>query len=339
MAEFKADVAKAAGTEPAKADDEVDPEAAVTTDEPAASKEEAQPSDALLQDPNKVPEKLTDRPEWQKITAIADKLGPAAGKEARGLLRSMFKTQHELTQQVEQFKPALEVVEEMKRSVGGSEQGFTNMRQLIKHYDESPKDAVPMLEMLLDDARKRAGLVVSSPELMTEEQKLQEQVSNGDIDAAEAERQRTGLLERQQARLLQQQQQTERERQQRQQTEQQQQKAVADLNQTEQRWTADKAKADPDFEAVKGLHDRFTQLNALDFQAKHKRFPNVQEGIALLNKSYEEAKAEAKKFKPAPKPRQAVIAGEGSSGDNRQQPGSELDEFKETVAKAYKRHH
>jgi hypothetical protein len=337
LAEFKADVAKATGKEPANAEPETKAEADPKTDEPEKAEVEEKGADDLSQNQDKVPEKLTERPEWQKLTAIADKLGKDAGKEVRGVLRGIFKREHELTVQVEKSKPALDVVREMMQSVGGSEQGFTNMRHLIKSFDVNPAGAVPMLETLLNDAKKRAGLVVSSPELKTEEQKLEEQIRDGVIDAESAERRRQELLELQQARLVREQAEAQRQAQSQREQQAKAQQAIQDLNQTEARWVADKQKADPDYPAVQNLHGAFTQKNALEFHAKHNRWPNAKEAIDLLDTSYRQAKAEAVKFKPAPKARQAVTGGQGSSGNNRQQPGSELDEFKQDVQMALKR--
>lgn len=336
LAEFKADVAKAARIEPADAKPKPDAEAAPKTDEPEQA-EAKEGEDALSQENHgKVPEKLTERPEWQKLTAIADKLGKNAGKEVRATLRGMFKREHELTQQIEKSKPAIEVVQEMLQSVGGSEVGFTNMRHLIKSFDADPAGAVPMLEKLLEDAKSRAGLVITAPELKTELQQLDQQIKEGLIDQNAAEKRRNELVELQKARLLSEQTQRERQTAQQRQTEQQQMQAVNDLNQTEARWVSEKQKSDPDFTAVQNLHAAFTQKNALEFHAKNNRWPNTKEAIDLLETSYKQAKAEAVKFRPAPKARMAVKGGEGSSGNNRQQPSSEFDEFKADVERATK---
>lgn len=339
LAEFKADVARATGKEPASPTTETKPDPAQKTDEPGGEpgKEKVDDlSQSKVTDP--ISQKLTERPEWKAVAAFEAKHGKEAGKEMRAVLRGIYKHEYDLTQQAEKAAPALEAFQEMHQAVAGNPQGLANMRHLIKSFDPDPASAVPLLQILLDDAKKRAGLVVSSPELKTEEQKLQDQVSNGLIDNETAENRRKELLELQQARLTKERAEQARQTEAQKAQAAQQTKAIEDLNATEARWTQEKLKGDPDYSIVQELHGKFVRLNTREFFEQNRRYPDVKEATDLLEKSLTEAKAEAGKFRPKPRERQAVTGGMGSSGNNRQQPGSELDEFKQDVQLALKRH-
>jgi hypothetical protein len=310
-------------------------EAAPKTDEPEAEvKAEDEETEALSQESRaNIPN--DQRPEWKSLTAIGDKLGPAAGKEVRQVMREIYRKEAALSKQVEQFKPAAEVVQEMRQSVGGSEQGFTNMRTLIRNFDSDPENAVPMLETLLQDARKRAGLVIQSPELLTESQELDQQVQDGLIDQQQADKRKAELLELQKSRTTKErttaQQQTERDRQQRAQSEHQMQKSISEVNQVESNWSAAKAKNDPDFESVKSLHGAFARDNSLEFWNANKRLPNAKEATEILEKSLKQAKTEAGKFRPKPTPKTVVRDNNGSSNQHRQQPKNQREEIEQII--------
>lgn len=351
LAAFRAEVARATGQEPdqtaSKSKSDSDP--AESPDEPAGQAEQdpdAVPAGKVSESKSseaKVSEKLTERPEWQALTKIADKVSPEAGKETRKFLRDFYRREHELTQVVERLRPDSAVVQELRQSVGGNEQGFANMRHLIRSFDSDPRNAVPMLEMLLGDARQRAGLVLQSPELLREAQSLDQQVRDGMLEPGAATKRKQELLELEQARAGARQTtaklEAERLRQQTERTQQQQSAVVHEINQAETNWSADKLKSDPDFKAVQTLHGIFAQQNALEFYNTHQRMPTAREAVALLEKSLSHAKAEAGKFRPRPKAVTPIKGGSnGSSGNNRQQPGSELDEFRQDVESAVNRH-
>ena len=312
-------------------------EAAPTTDEPEADvKAEEQQPEALSQESRvKIPNE--QRPEWQKLTAIGDKLGPAAGKEVRAVLRDVYRHEAQLVRQITESKPAVEVLQEMRQSAG-TDQGLANMRQLIRSFDSDPGNAVPMLETLLNDAKKRAGLVLNEPALLTEAQQLDQQVADGLIEPQQAEKRKQELLELQKAKTIttqtQQQQQAERDRQQRAQSEAQQQRAVTEINNAEATWTAAKAKSDPDFAAVQTLHGAFAKDNSLNFWNENHRLPNAKESVEILEKSLKQAKAEAGKFRPAPKARAVVRDTSGSSTQHRQQPRNAREQIEADIKAA-----
>lgn len=352
LAEFKATVAEAIGNEKgssteSKADggdtktDE--PVAAKAEDDPEALSQESKDQDLAVKGPDgKAPVKLTERPEWQKLTAIADKVSPEAGKEVRAVLRQMFKGQHDLQVLVEKAKPAQEVVREMLQSVGGSEVGFGNMRKLITTFDRDPAGAVPMLERLLGDARQRAGLVLQSPEFVTEAKALDQQVADGSLTKEAADKRKAEMIEVERTRAdnkrATQRTQTEEQQRKTQETQAKIQAQVASINQAEADWAAAKKKIDPDFELVADVHAAFAQQNSLDFWNTHKRLPSVTESTEILEKSLKQAKEKLARLRPTPKAKAALTTnGDGSSGNNRQTPQTELEEFKAEVEKATRR--
>ena len=341
LAEFKQTVKEAVAGEPAVSTEAKKPEdQTAKTDEPAEKTDEQKASDALSQE-SEAEKKWTDRPAWKQLTEIADKASPEAGKQVRATLRTLFKSQDDLTGALARAKPAQDVVREMFQSVGGSEQGFNNMRHLIRSFNDDPAGAVPMLEKLLTDAKGRAGMVLQSPEFLTEIKSLEDQVRDGQLTQEAFDRRKKEMLEVEQSRATQKRQ-TERSTatartQAQTKAQQETQAAVEAVNAAETQWTADKLKNDPDFAAVQTLHAAFAQKNSLEFFSEKKRLPNVVEAKEILEKSFKQAKDEAGKFRPKARARTVVTDnGSGSSRDTRQQPQTELDEFRAEVEKAHK---
>lgn len=350
-------MAEATGQEPPKPEAEAGAEAAKPNeDEPGAdgkAKEAAAEDDGVLSQGDKteaekaaeaakVPEKLTDRPEWQAAVKIADKLGKTAGVEMRGIMRGMFKREFELTQQVKQLAPAREVVSEIYQSVGGTEQGFTNIRNLIKNYDAAPEEAIPMLKLLLDDAEKRAGLVLQAPELLTEAQAVDKQLADGVIDQAAADKRKSELVELQKARTgvdrTKQRSETDRLKREQQQTQARQHAAVAEIQAAATAWEKEKLAKDPDFLPLKSLHtDRCMQLATAEVQ-RLGRMLTGKEARGVADEALKQVKAEVGKLLPARKERKVISGGDGSSGNKRTVPTSEFEEFQQTVAQATGRH-
>ena len=334
LASVDARIAKANGTEPEAKPDEAEPEAgSPDKDEPEATKTDEAKSPDLSQE---APKRFTERPEWQKLTAIGDKLGPAAGTEVRQIMRSMMERETIMAKQQEQFKPMAEAASELSRECGG-EVGFNNMRTLVRQVNNDPAAAVPMLEKLIADAKQRAGLVVTSPDLLTETQKVDQMERNGEITAEFASQRRKEITELETHRAASKRTTavTEQERE-RQATREAQQRLTAELSaidDVETSFNSDKAKNDPDFKAVSPLFAKFVQLAGVNFQAEHKRNPSASEAKALLEKSYKEAKTEAMRFKPKPKAI-SPVRNNGSSTNTRHQPVTEQEKFEQRLAEA-----
>lgn len=159
----------------------VDSEAEANTDEPAKSEEKTEGS---LDTP------FDKRPEW---TAAIKALGKDADK-VKPILRDLMTRETKLNERVTQLQPLADVTTELEAQCGGKD-GFAGTRKLVRLFNESPADSVPMLETLLADARKRAGLEITSTDLMEQSKAIDKQLEEGLIEPAEAQRQRKLLIE------------------------------------------------------------------------------------------------------------------------------------------------
>ncbi len=81
----------------------------------------------------------------------------------------------------------------------------------------------------------------------------------------------------------------------------------------------------------------FCQLRTSRFEREHGRWPNPTEATQILEDSLKQAKATALKYRGKPKERTAITGGNGSSGNNRQQPMTEYEQFKADVEAAQNR--
>lgn len=200
------------------------------------------------------------------------------GKGAQARIR-------ELNAELKQFKP---IVEELKR-YAGDENGFKNMMTLVRNHAENPAEAVPMLELLLQDARERAGLVVRSAD-------IKQKLDDGLVDEPTA-------LELEQARVAKQRAQQERESQTARQAQQQQVAKEAALNQ----WEKSIRERNPDFDAISDrVRDRLISLVT-------QQFPETPEdATALAQQAYDDVTGWLQKRLPAAKP-QKVATSSGSS--------------------------
>ena len=348
LAEIDARIAKATGAEteakPSEATSEAD---APKQDEPeAGDKPEAKPdalsqeskTDAVADDSLKP---FAERAEWQALTKIGDKLGKEAGAEVRKTLRAVFERETRLTQSLEQAKPAVEMYQEMYSLAGNNVQGVQGTMNLIRQFEHDPKAALVILEKLADDARARAGLKISSPDILTKVQQIEKDAADGLITAEQAEERKKELSELESLRFSQKRAATQSEQQKR---EQQQTKAQAEeaklfqsLVDAENQWEAAKSKSDPDFKLVEPLYGKFAQLATANFQREKNRWPTVAEGKQILDKAYADAKAEALKFKPVRKSKE-VVRDDGSSRNTRHQPMTDEERFMANFDRAVKNH-
>lgn len=219
-------------------------------------------------DPNDVP--FHKHPRWQELV----------------------KREQQLSGELATLKPKAEAVEELLTLTGG-EQGFANMRALARAYAQDPAAAAPMLETLLADARNRAGLVISSPD-------LKQKVADGELSE-------DGALEIEQARRIKamtaEQRQAEQRRQQEAQGARTQQEMVAALN----AWETNTAGKDPDYSALaEDVQDRLVRLAA----GTPPR--TADEAVQLAARAYREVKERNAARLPKPKPIKPPLI-EGSS--------------------------
>lgn len=165
------------------------PESGAAPEKVEAKKEEPAATDEKADSSLDVP--FASRPEWK---SLAETLSPEDWKKARPVVRELMKRETQLNERITSIKPLADITTELQAQCGG-EAGFAGTRKLIKAFEQSPADSVPMLETLLADARKRAGLEISSPDLLEQKKLIDQQLADGNIEAADAERQRKLLIE------------------------------------------------------------------------------------------------------------------------------------------------
>lgn len=100
------------------------------------------------------PKGKQDAPPEEKKDKIPDE---ALSKRAQERIR-------ELTKERDGYKADRALVQEFKQ-LTGDEQGFNNLKVLLRDFSDNPARAAQMLEQLLGDAKARAGLVVKSEDI------------------------------------------------------------------------------------------------------------------------------------------------------------------------------
>jgi len=334
-AEFLSTLAKARGEEPAETVETTEPPETPAQEVPEATEQPEVKTDALSHESEKP---FTERPEWQALTKLGDRLGKAEGVEVRKTLRTLMERETSLAKFNQEARPRLEAVDEMIALAGGTQEGFNGMRHFFKSFHNDPAGAVPLLERLIADAKQRAGITLQSPDLLTEAQVLDRQVNDGEITRDQAERRRKELteLETTRAALKRTTQATEAERRQateRQQSERQQ-AMEQEIDQAESSWTAAKSKADPDF--VKPFFDRAAKLGAVEFQAAHGRYPTAAEAKQILEGAYTTAKKDLMATLPRRGAREP-LRDTGTSRNTRREPVTEREQFQAALEEARKR--
>jgi hypothetical protein len=337
---FDAAMAEAKGEKPLTDAAEITEEPApLETDEPKEPKTEEAKADDLSQSESEKPFK--DRAEWQELSKLADSLGKEKGAAVRKTMRTLFEREAGLAKAVEQSKPAVDVAMELYRAAGSDQTAFTNMRAFIKTFTNDPANAVAMCEKLLIDAKTRAGLVIQSPDLLTEVQKLDQQVKDGEVTPEQAAKRKQELteLESSRATLKRKTAETDQQRQAREQEQQNQriEQSKVETYNAEKSFLEATAKADPDYKVVYPLYAKLAQLAGREFLDTNRRLPNAAETKTICEKSFREAKAELARVRPR---RQAAapVRDTGSSRDTRHQPVTELEQFRADLAAAKKNH-
>lgn len=135
-------------------------------------------------------------PEWSGLL----KLTPVEKRgEVIKAIRPIFERAHKAEEAVKRFKPAVDLVNEF-RHYAGDEQGFDQMRQIIRAYATDPAASVPVLEGMLQDARQRAGLVVTSDDLKARLDEIDAQVAAGELSETVAEKWKADIAATEQSR-------------------------------------------------------------------------------------------------------------------------------------------
>ena len=338
VASFDAALAKAQG-KPAEASPEEAPETPETPapEVPEAKTEpEAKPVDLSQPESENIP--FEQRKEWQKLVKLVDPLNKEVGKEVRATLRGLMQTEVKLRREVQEAAPHVQTVKHLVAEMG-NEIGFNNLVTFVGKVNRDPAGSVPMLEKLLNDAKQRAGMVIQSPDLLTEAQKVQVALDTGEITPEQAAQRQKELTELETHRATTKrttaQTQVERRQSQERQAVERQQAEFSEIDRTEQEWTEAKSKSDPDFPLVQTLFGKFTQLAATEFVTTNKRNTTTTEAKQILEKAYADAKAEAMKFQP--KKRQVTpVRDEGTSRTNRPKPVTPEQKFEDRFDRAVK---
>lgn len=318
--------------EPAESPTAVGAEAgnAAASDEPAAEQDEATTGKDHAPTEHELPqeqqaESFDKRPEWQKVI----KAVPAqAAKEVRAALRETFSKLNALEKQVGAAKPALETVSRIRAAVG--EDGVSNTVRLIEGWQRGDEHAERILKELLADIQTRRGSVISSPELKSELQELEQQVSDGLLEQERADKRRKELLELEQARA-------ERKRLAEQQTEaqkraarQREQVLVTERTKAINAWETGVSKSDVDYPKKQKFVIAEARRLVEEQQAERSSLLSPQEMVAALDKAYQTVNADLGAILPKPRPRK-VVTGGTSSMNSRREPQNERDAFNQAA--------
>ena len=137
-----------------------------------------------------------ERAEWKGLLAL---VGDERKSDAIKILRPVFEQAQALERQIRTIRPTLEIVDELRQHTGDA-QGFETMRGIVRTYATEPEKAIPVLENMLKDARERAGLEITSPDLKERLAEIDDKQRRGLLDAAEAEAWKADLTAAEQAR-------------------------------------------------------------------------------------------------------------------------------------------
>lgn len=222
------DSSPAPGAKPKSLADVISKALGSAEDEPEDDKAEASPPEEKAEP---AAEADPDEPEATQEEPAKVEKEDAEKFDERSLSAKAQKRFHELANEAKEYRG---IVDEFKR-YAGDETGWQNMRQLIRNHAENPAEAVPMLELLLDDARKRAGLVIQSDD-------IKQKLDDGLVDEPTA-------LELEQARMAAQRSKAQAEAQAKTQAQQAQQAMVTALD----HWEASVRSRLPDYDSYQSL--------------------------------------------------------------------------------------
>lgn len=267
------------------------------------------------------------RPEWSKVLNAAPK---EKQKEVRQAMRTIYERENSLHQIVEKQKPHVQTYERLERATGGKE-FVENTIQLIEEFQKGSPKAREMMLTLLNDLDVRTGQVLTSQDLVQRNKAIDDQLTQGTLDEAQAQQLRKDLLEIEKARITSKQSETERK-----QREEHEQRSTVEGQVTAAKtagndWEKGKMSSDPDYPSLRTM----VAGQAALLRDQH---PLVQEGkiltpvevTKLLDKALEMVKAEAAKLRPPPKPRNG-LNGSSSSATSRRQPANAEEAFFQEV--------
>lgn len=267
---------------------------------------------------------FSKRPEWQGVL----KLVPQDKRsEAIKVMRPVFEENRMLTANVERLRPAAKLVQEF-RQYAGDDQGFETMRTIIRQYATDPAASVPVLEQMLEDARGRAGLVVTSADLKQRLAEIDAQVADGGLSEDVAAKWKTDVLEAEKSRAK-----SKQASQQVQQQTQQQRAAAAQAEAKAREnalnaWEAEVSRKDPSFGEVTDVNDPEHGKSLADevFDGLTLYFSRSKDPKpADLVKEANRLLALAKSRRGQPVRQQRVVTSDSSSTTAKRKPTSVMD--------------
>lgn len=303
---------------------------AAESDEPAAEQDEAtdgkdKATATHEPAPEQQAESFNKRPEWQKVI----KAVPAeVAKEVRGALRATFSKLDALEKQVVKAKPALETVDRIRLAVG--DDGVANTVNLIEGWQRGDESAERILKELLADIQTRRGTVIHSPELKTELQELEQQVSDGLMDSERAAKRRTELLELEQGRAAQRRLKEEQTAAQQRAAKQRETRLMAEWAGAINAWESRVGKRDVDFPKKHKFVIAEARRMIEERQTKSQSLLSAQEMVAALDEAYQTVNADLGEILPKPRARK-VMTGGASSMNSRREPQNERDAFNQAA--------
>jgi hypothetical protein len=281
---------------------EQDPEAAAPKDEQAKAGE-SDASNVLFD----------KRSEWQQAR---EALGKDGFGKIKPILRKVMESETRALGRLKELQPSADVVNEL-RTLTGDENGFNQMRQIVKTYAQDPAAAIPILEGMLADARQRGGFELSSPDLKEQAAFIEQQVAEGLIDPEAAKRLRAPIVEAEKARAKAKQSDARLNQHQAQTEQQRLQASERQVMQTINAWEANIRERNPDFGNVTDVNDAQHGVSVADqvFDALCvKRATNPNAGSRELIAEAERALKIALGRLAGPAPRnQRPITTQGSS--------------------------
>lgn len=303
---------------------------AAESDEPAAEQDEATTGKDNAPTEHELPheqqaESFDKRPEWQKVIKAVP---PQAAKEVRAALRETFSKLNALEKQAVAAKPAVQTVDRIRAAVG--EDGISNTVNLIEGWQRGDEHAERILKELLADIQVRRGSVISSPELKSELQELEQQVSDGLLDEDRAAKRRTELLELEQARAVKKQQAEQQTEAQRRAARQREQGLVAERTKAMNAWETGVSKSDVDYPKKQKFVIAEARRLVDEKQAKSRSLLSPQEMVEALDAAYKTVNADLGAILPKPKPRK-VVTGGTSSMNSRREPQNDRDAFNQAA--------
>lgn len=306
-------------------------EAEVSLEPPATDKadEKVKPETDLSQDAvfNKA---FSERPEWKEAIAIAKKAGAESEKAMRKQLRTIYQRETSLASQVEQFKPAVNLRDRIKKCVG-DDAGLENSVKLIEGWHAGAPETRQMLVDLIADLDRRTGHVVTSADLKARLDKAkaqhealeisdeQFQTIEQSVSEVERERAKSKKLE---SKVQETEQQTASKRQEAQ---------VASRTTALNDWEKTVAKRDADYPRMQKLVTDRALVLAGEQHEKAGRWLSDAEMVKVCDDAYKQIKSELGDLLPKPRSRQPLPQNGGLSDNNRREPTNATQAFDQTV--------